>query len=80
MEEKMLIAADLHYLSARLLFMHGLFFVACHLSALAIEQFAKCLQTIKYREFEKGHEIMKRMEKLNIDLDIPNVVLNFYFK
>lgn len=71
-EEKILIAADFHYLSARLLFIHGLFFVAYHLSAISIEQYAKCLQKIKYGRFEKGHKIMKRMEELKINLDITN--------
>jgi HEPN domain-containing protein len=68
-ERWLLIGADFHYLSARLNFMHGFFLVALHISATSIEMYLKCLEKCKNGKFEKGHNLVNRINKVNINID-----------
>ena len=64
--------ADFHYLSAGLLFMHGLYPVALHVAATATEMYLKCLLLIKGEDSKKirkmKHDLFKLFQKANIKL------------
>jgi len=67
-----LFIADSHYLSARLLLMHGLYPVALHVAATATEMYVKCLLLVKgedSKEIRKiGHDLGELFKKANIKL------------
>ena len=77
-DKLLLITADYNYLSARLLFMHGLFLVSYYIAAMAIEHYIKCLEFLKKQKFKKGHNIENRITSLGIKLDSD--IINFIRK
>lgn len=60
--------ADCHYLSARLLFLHGIYPVALHDGATAVEMYLKCLLLLRGENPEFGHDLKKLFKKAEINL------------
>lgn len=66
---KFLTIADHHYLSARLLNMYGLYIVALHSAATAIELYLKCALRLQDKDTKIRHDLSEGFKILRIDLD-----------
>lgn len=64
--------ADFHYLSARLLFLHGIYPVALHNGATAVEMYLKCLLLLKGEDPKRRHNLQELFKRAKINL-VPEV-------